>query len=172
MPRSYRGARARLRDHFLANLGRVMGHDELRSVAGGGSAWTRRLRELRDIDGLTLLTHGSYPGLNIGEYVLTDPTLRPRGTSRLSQAQRSAVLERDHHARRMCGATQGDIHHDDPSGRRVRLIVSRINRRTGGDSSTSEDFRAVCSLCANGIRMLRRLTAYSRGEVAQALPTP
>ena len=172
MPESHRGARARLRDHFLANLGRVMGHEELCAVAGGGSAWTRRLRELRDIDGLTLLTHGSYPGVNIGEYVLTDPTRRPRGSSRLSQAQRSAVLERDHHACRMCGATQGDIHHDDPRGRRVRLIVGRIIRRIGGDSDASDDIRVLCSLCADGMRMLRRLTAYSRGEVAETLPTP
>ena len=172
MPQSHRGARSRLRDHFLSNLGRVMGHEELCAVAGSGSAWTRRLRELRDIDGLTLLTHGSHAGLKIGEYVLTDPTPRPRGTSRLSRAQRSAVLERDHHACQMCGATQGDIHHDDPRGRRVRLIVGRIIRRIGGDSAASDDFRVLCSLCADGMRKLGRLTTYSRGEVAQTLPTP
>ena len=166
MPRSHRGARARLRDHCLANLGRVMGHDELRAVAGGGSAWTRRLRELRNIDGLTLLTRGSYPDLNLGEYMLMDSTPRPRGTSHLSRARRSAVLERDHHACRMCGAARGDIHHDDPTGRRVRLIVGRVNGRSGRDCDTPDEYRVVCSLCADGMRMLGRLTTNSRGEVA------
>lgn len=33
-----RGARARLRAHFLANLGRVMESDELRSVCNEGAA--------------------------------------------------------------------------------------------------------------------------------------
>ena len=78
MPRSHRGARTRLRDHFLANLGRVMDLSELRVVAGDGSAWTRRLRELRDIDGFTLLSQGNCPTLKLGEYLLEDPTPRPR----------------------------------------------------------------------------------------------
>jgi len=50
VPKS-QGARTRLRVHFLDNLGRVMGSDELRAVAGGITEWARRVRELRTEEG-------------------------------------------------------------------------------------------------------------------------
>ena len=46
-----RGARARLRAHFLNNIGRVMEAEELRHVAGNISEWARRVRELRTEEG-------------------------------------------------------------------------------------------------------------------------
>ena len=51
------GSRAKLRQHFLANLGRIMGAEELRSVAGNISEWARRVRELRTEEGYQILTH-------------------------------------------------------------------------------------------------------------------
>lgn len=45
------GARARLRAHFLVNIGRVMNSEELRAVAGGINEWARRVRELRNEEG-------------------------------------------------------------------------------------------------------------------------
>ncbi len=45
------GARAKLRAHLLANLGRVMDAEELRAVAGNISEWARRVRELRTEEG-------------------------------------------------------------------------------------------------------------------------
>ena len=55
------GARAKLRAHFLSNLGRVMDSEELRAVAGGISEWARRVRELRrkaqGVAGLTRSGH-------------------------------------------------------------------------------------------------------------------
>ena len=40
------GSRARLRNHFLSNIGRIMDSEELRQVADT-SEWGRRVRELR-----------------------------------------------------------------------------------------------------------------------------
>ena len=34
MAKGQKGSRAKLRDHFLANLGRIMNSNELREVAG------------------------------------------------------------------------------------------------------------------------------------------
>ena len=51
------GARAKLRDHFLSNLGRVMETDELREAAGGITEWARRVRELRNEEGYRILTN-------------------------------------------------------------------------------------------------------------------
>lgn len=49
------GARAKLRDHFLKNLGKTMTSDELREIAGI-SEWARRVRELRNEEGYQILT--------------------------------------------------------------------------------------------------------------------
>ena len=51
------GARAKLRAHFLANIGRVMDSNELREVADNQSEWARRVRELRTEQGYQILTH-------------------------------------------------------------------------------------------------------------------
>ena len=50
-PPAPKGARAKLRQHFLSNLNRVMDSTELRLVAGGTSEWARRVRELRTEQG-------------------------------------------------------------------------------------------------------------------------
>jgi hypothetical protein len=48
--------RHKLRAHFLANIGRIMGSTELREVAGGITEWARRVRELRNEEGYQILT--------------------------------------------------------------------------------------------------------------------
>jgi hypothetical protein len=50
------GARAKLRAHFLSNIGVVMSSDDLRQVAGGINEWARRVRELRTEEGYLILT--------------------------------------------------------------------------------------------------------------------
>lgn len=68
MPSS--GARAKLRAHFLANIGRIMDGDELREVAGNQSEWARRIRELRTEEGFPILTHNDRNELKPGQYLL------------------------------------------------------------------------------------------------------
>ena len=62
------GARAKLRQHFLANIGKVMNSDELCLVAGGITEWGRRVRELRGEEGYQILTHNDRSELKPGEY--------------------------------------------------------------------------------------------------------
>lgn len=71
------GARANLRAHFLANVGRVMETEELRKVAGGITEWARRVRELRSEEGYQILTHNDRDDLKPGQYVLVDPAPKP-----------------------------------------------------------------------------------------------
>ncbi|MFT4203359.1 MAG: hypothetical protein QM610_05540 [Chitinophagaceae bacterium] len=57
-----KGSRAKLREFFIANVGEILGSDALREVAGT-SEWARRVRELRNEEGLkrfktgTIFTH-------------------------------------------------------------------------------------------------------------------
>ena len=45
------GARAKLREFFLANIGRVIESEELRAASGNVAEFARRIRELRDEEG-------------------------------------------------------------------------------------------------------------------------
>ncbi|WP_215888628.1 hypothetical protein, partial [Acidithiobacillus ferriphilus] len=71
------GARAKLRAHFLANIGRVMDSHELRDISGGISEWARRVRELRTEEGYLILTHNDRSDLKPGEYLLENPKPEP-----------------------------------------------------------------------------------------------
>ena len=52
------GARKKLREYFLAHVGEVVDWQVLRTVAGGITEWARRVRELRQLEGRTLLCKG------------------------------------------------------------------------------------------------------------------
>jgi len=51
-----KGSRAKLRDFFIENVGEILDSDTLRKVAGA-SEWGRRVRELRNEEGMNILTH-------------------------------------------------------------------------------------------------------------------
>jgi hypothetical protein len=65
-----KGSRARLRGHFLANIGRILGSQELREASGNTSEWARRVRELRTEEGYQILTHNDRSDLKPGQYLL------------------------------------------------------------------------------------------------------
>ena len=71
------GARAKLRAHFLANVGRVMDLQELREVAQNQSDWERRVRELRTEEGYLILTHNDRSDLKPGQYLLESAKPQP-----------------------------------------------------------------------------------------------
>jgi len=68
-PTKQLGVRAKLRKHFLNNLGRIIESEELRNVAGGTKEWARRVRELRQ-EGLQILTVADRDDLRPGQYLL------------------------------------------------------------------------------------------------------
>ena len=51
------GAKDKLREHFLNNVGKIMNSDELREVSGNINEWARRVRELRTEEGYKIQTH-------------------------------------------------------------------------------------------------------------------
>ena len=89
------GARARLRAHFLANLGRVMDSNELREVAGGITEWARRVRELRTEEGFQILTHNDLSELHPGQYRLDKAKPEPAFAREISKETRAFVLDRN-----------------------------------------------------------------------------
>jgi hypothetical protein len=143
------GSRDKLRQHFLANVGRVMEVDELRRVAGGITEWARRVRELRNEEGFQILTHNDRADLKQGQYLLEDPKPRPAFQRGISKELRAQVLDRNGFTCQMCGAVAGEPHPVD-SGRRTRLHIGHIVDKSVGGSDDYSNLRAICSVCNEG----------------------
>ena len=143
------GARAKLREHFLANIGRKMDSDELREVAGGITEWARRVRELRNEEGYQILTNNDRSDLKPGEYLLLDPKPQPAFARNISKEVRAYVLDRNGFTCQMCGAVAGEPHPYDPS-RKTRLQIGHIIDKSKGGNDDRSNLRALCSVCNEG----------------------
>lgn len=142
------GARDKLREYFLANIGVVLDSDTLRSVAGI-SEWARRVRELRNEEGYQILTHNDRSDLKPGQYVLENPKPQPAFAREISKETRAYVLDRNGFTCQMCGAVAGEPHPYDPS-RKTRLHIGHIIDKSMGGTDDPSNLRALCSVCNEG----------------------
>lgn len=142
------GARDKLREYFLDNIGVVLDSDTLRSVAGI-SEWARRVRELRNEEGYQILTHNDRSDLKPGQYVLENPKPQPAFAREISKETRAYVLDRNGFTCQMCGAVAGEPHPYDPS-RKTRLHIGHIVDKSMGGTDDSSNLRALCSVCNEG----------------------
>lgn len=152
MPRPARGAGAKalLRAHFLANLGRVLSSVELQVIANGSAEWGRRVRELRNEEGYQILTHNDLSTLKPGEYLLETVKQQPAFAREISKETRAFVLDRNGFTCQMCGAVAGEPHPNDPSGRKARLHIGHIIDKSKGGTDEASNLRALCSICNEG----------------------
>jgi len=148
MAKIQRGSRAKLRAHFLANIGRIMNSDELRRIAGT-SEWARRIRELRNEEGYQILTHHDRNNLKIGEYLLESNKPQPAFSREISKETRAYVLDRNGFTCQMCGAVAGELHPYDPA-KKTRLHIGHIIDKSIGGTDDPSNLRAICSVCNEG----------------------
>ncbi len=143
------GARDKLREFFLANIGRVLDSDELRDASGGISEWARRVRELRNEEGYQILTHNDRDELKPGQYLLLTDKPQPAFERGISKETRSLVLDRNGFTCQMCGAGAGEPHPYDPR-RKTRLHIGHIVDKSMGGTDEPSNLRALCSVCNEG----------------------
>ena len=143
------GARTKLRTHFLANVGRVLGSDELRVVADNQSEWARRIRELRTEEGYLILTHNDRSDLKPGQYLLETRKPQPAFARAISKETRAYVLDRNGFTCQMCGAVAGEPHPYDAS-RKTRLHIGHVIDKSKGGLDEPSNLRAICSVCNEG----------------------
>jgi hypothetical protein len=146
-----KGARARLRAHFLANIGRIIGSAELIEISGHASEWARRVRELRSEEGYQILTHNDIATLKPGQYILKDPKPAPAFERDVSKETRAFVLDRNGFTCQMCGAVAGEQHPYD-TARRTRLHIGHVIDKSKGGDDDSSNLRAICSVCNEGLQ--------------------
>jgi len=142
------GARDKLRDHFLSNVGKVLTTQQLRKVAGV-SEYGRRIRELRDEEGFQIKTHIDRADLKPGEYILEalDQMLVIART--ISPQLRNEILERNGFTCQLCGAGPGDTDPFNPH-RKVTLHIDHIIPISQGGTDDKDNLRVSCSACNQG----------------------
>jgi len=179
-----KGARAKLRAHFLKNLGRVIDSDELRSVSGNISEWARRIRELRTEEGYLILTNNDRMDLKPGEYLLETNKPQPAFARGISKETRAFVLDRNGFTCQMCGAVAGEPHPYDAT-RKTRLHIGHVIDKSLGGSDEANNLKAICSVCNEGaanitlqrpdlnklLVQVRRATAADQRELLKWLKT-
>lgn len=144
------GSKAKLRNYFLANIGRVLTSVELQRIADGSAEWGRRVRELRNEEGFQILTHNDRSDLKPGEYLLETIKQQPAFAREISKETRAFVLDRNGFTCQMCGAVAGEPHPNDPSGRKARLHIGHIIDKSKGGTDEATNLRALCSICNEG----------------------
>ena len=178
------GARARLRAHFLSNIGRIMDSAELRPIAGNISEWARRVRELRTEEGFLILTHNDRADLKPGQYLLESSKPQPAFARGISKEARAFVLDRNGFTCQMCGAVAGEPHPYDPT-RKTRLHIGHVIDKSMGGSDEAGNLKAICSVCNEGaanitlqrpelnklLVQVRRATAADQRELLKWLET-
>lgn len=176
-----KGARAKLREHFIKNVGKVLNSDDLRQVAGI-SEWARRIRELRNEEGMNIQTHNDKSNLKPGQYILVDLTPLPAFERKISKELRAYVLDRNGFTCQMCGAVAGEPHPYD-KGRKTRLHIGHIIDKSHGGNDEASNLRAICSVCNEGasnltlprptdlklLAQVRRATGRSQLEILKWL---
>ncbi len=143
-----KGSRAKLRDFLMKNVGKVLDSDTLREIAGT-SEWARRVRELRNEEGLNIVTHNDRSDLKPGQYLLVNLKPLPAFERGISKETRAFVLDRNGFTCQMCGAAAGEPHPYD-SGRKTRLHIGHIIDKSMGGTDTASNLRAICSVCNEG----------------------
>lgn len=143
-----KGSRTKLREYFTSHVGLVLNSDTLRKIAGT-SEWARRVRELRNEEGMNIITHNDSSKLKPGEYLLVDLKPLPAFERGISKEVRAFVLDRNGFTCQMCGAAAGESHPYD-KGRKTRLHIGHIIDKSMGGTDEPSNLRAICSICNEG----------------------
>jgi hypothetical protein len=148
-PAARGGARAKLKAYFLDHVGEIIEWKTLQKVAGGITEWARRVRELRQLEGMNIETDKDNSALKPGQYRLVNAKPLPVFSSGISKETRAFVLDRNGFTCQMCGAVAGEPHPSDPS-RKTRLHLGHIIDLSHGGTDDAQNLRALCSVCNEG----------------------
>lgn len=146
-------ARDKLRNYLSANVGKVLRTRDLREVAGI-SDYARRIRELRDDEGMSIKSHKERADLRPDEYILEDLDRLPVGDPRIPASTRKTVLERDGRRCRVCGTRADTASSTRASG--VKLRIEYIDALEQGGTDQLDNIGVICSECAKTKEKARR----------------
>lgn len=174
-------ARTKLRNFFTANVGKVLSTQVLAKIAGIRD-YQRRIRELRNEEGMKIRSHKDNHNLKPGQYILESLDTDPVVARSISAQLRMDILDRNGFTCQLCGATGGDPNPVDPS-RKVRLVIDHITPISQGGTNDRTNLRALCTACNQGrsnleapsetvkniLARIRKLTKSDQKQLYKAL---
>jgi len=147
-------SKERIRQFFLANVGKVVTSIQIRDAIGSEvSEWARRVRELREDEHWPILTHNDRADLRPGQYLLREaPPAKPaiKFSRGISAKLRAQVFDRNGFTCQSCGLCPGEI--DPETGRKVRLHLAHIKDKSLDGKDELSNLRALCSTCNQGAK--------------------
>jgi 5-methylcytosine-specific restriction endonuclease McrA len=141
-------ARDRIRSFFEANVGKIVTTHQLQKIAKI-SEYARRIRELRDKEGMQIRSHVDRHTLKPGQYILESLDRVPVLGKGISPQLRNEILVRNGYTCQLCGATAGDPDPFNPN-RKVRLHIDHIIPSSQGGTEDPNNLRVLCSACNQG----------------------
>lgn len=163
-------ARDKIRDFFIANVGKVLTTQRIRKI-GGISEYARRIRELRDEEGYQIQSHVDRADLKPGEYILETLERKPVISRTISPQLRNEILERNGFTCQLCGAGPGDTDPCNPN-RKVRLHVDHVKPISQGGTDDKSNLRVLCSTCNQGRSNVQQPTDTALNILAKIRKLP
>ena len=151
-------ARDKLREFFSSNVGTVLRTHELREVAGI-SDYARRIRELRDEEGMSIKTFKERGDLRPDEYILESLEFTPVANASIPENLRKMALERDGARCRFCGA---DPTIQGSNRSRLKLRIDYLEPPEEGGTDELENIGIMCFPCAKSKSRGRRAGQSAR----------
>jgi 5-methylcytosine-specific restriction endonuclease McrA len=122
--------------------------EQIREVAKI-SDYQRRIRELRNDEGMQIRSHNDRHDLKPGEYILVSLERDPVVARGISPQLRNEIFERNGYTCQLCGAGARDPDPFNPS-RKLRLHIDHIVPKSQGGTDDKENLRVLCSACNQG----------------------
>jgi len=165
-----KSARKKLREYFEAHVGEIIDTRTLRVVAGI-SEYARRIRELRDEEGMQIHSHIDRHDLKPGQYILETLERLPKLSRGISPQLRNEILERNGYTCQLCGAGSGDRDPFNPK-RKVRLHVDHEVPKSQGGTDDPDNLRVLCSTCNQGRANISMPTETALNIIARIRRSP
>lgn len=163
-------ARAKIRSYLEANVGKVVTTDAIAEVAGIRD-YPRRIRELRDEEGMQIRSHIDRHDLKPGQYLLESLERVPAIERSISIRLRNEILERNGFTCQRCGNGPGDPDPVNP-GRKVRLHIDHIKPISQGGTTDRDNLQVVCSACNQGRANVQAPSEDARNIIARIRRAP
>ena len=163
-------ARDKIREFFESNVGKVVNTRQIREVANI-SEYGRRIRELRDEEGMRIKSHIDRSDLKPGEYILETLERSPFIGRSISPQLRNEILERNGFTCQQCGAGPGD---PDPfnKSRKIRLHIDHVVPLSQGGDNVADNLRVLCSACNQGRANIQTPSETTKNLLARIRRSP
>lgn len=165
MTKSKVGARARIRDFFEANVGKIVTTQQISEVAGIRD-YQRRIRELRNEEGMQIHSYKDCIDLKPSEYVLVSLKRLPAIERRISNRLRMEILERNGFTCQLCGRTGGDVDPCNPT-QKVRLVIDHEIPIEQGGTNDRSNLRVLCTACNQARANIQPPTETAKNLIAR-----